>query len=292
MNIIVCVNAVYIPHLKVMLHSLRRNNREPITVYLLNHSLTNIECEELCIWASGNGMRMEIVDVTKTALDYLPVIPGVFSIEMYYRILVQYILPQEVDRALWLDADLVTLGNLTEFYHQDFADNYLAVCPDRNADSPHVIEIKERVGIPSSHTYFNSGVLLLNLERLRNLNTYDEILKKIRNIVDRVTYPDQDILNYIYANKVKYNDWKVYNYQLLGDAVIPHRCFKHVRILHYTSVGKPWNKRYFGPSSLPYWHEVWRMGRYRKVIVFLCTATPYRIFIKIRSILQKIYHSA
>ena len=134
MNVLISVNKCYLDKAKTMLHSLRRNNSEDVTVYLINHSLNCAELKKFRNYLQKH-LRMDLVvmDVSTTAFDQLP-FSNRFSIEMYYRVIAQFLLPQTVDRIMWLDADIVICGTISDFYHQDFEGALLAACPDVNCE--------------------------------------------------------------------------------------------------------------------------------------------------------------
>ena len=97
MNVLISVNKCYLDKAKTMLHSLRRNNSEDVTVYLINHSLNCAELKKFRNYLQKH-LRMDLVvmDVSTTAFDQLP-FSNRFSIEMYYRVIAQFLLPQTVD---------------------------------------------------------------------------------------------------------------------------------------------------------------------------------------------------
>lgn len=269
-NVLISVNHAYLPHAQVMLRSLMDNTEESISVYLLNHELNDDDISYLDIWIRSQNCIFHTIDVSQTDLDGLPSHPGQFSIEMYYRIIAQYILPVDLDRILWLDADIVVLKSLSSFYHQNFDGKCLIVCPDRNGDSDFVNEIKDRIGIAHDHVYFNSGVLLLNLLLLRKTYTFSDIISSIIDIQDRLTYPDQDFLNYIYQGKVKYCDWRRFNYQVDLDQYLCKDTLNNIDILHYTGFHKPWLYRYLSPVAIFYWRIAKKLDRedeFRRLLI-------------------------
>lgn len=261
MNILISVNEKYLDKAETMLLSLRRNTVEPIAVYLMTHSLSEKSIAGLEKYLGKNQMQLHVVDVRSTGLEHLPLGNRHFSIEMYYRLLAQFLLPEE-DRVLWLDADIVIRGDLKDFYHQDFEGKLLCACADKSERGPEITGIKEKLGLPERSVYFNSGVLLLNLAGLRQETTLQQILAFADSLSDRLTYPDQDILNSLYAGKVKYLPWQVYNYQVLYDRVIDPETLKSVQILHYVGETKPWDYHYVWPSAASYYRVQLQRGRY------------------------------
>lgn len=266
MNILISVNDKYLDKAETMLFSARRNTDQPIRVFLMTHSLAPSGIAQLEAFLSKNDMQLTVVDVTHTALDDLPLGNRHFSIEMYYRLLAQFLLPADMERVLWLDADIVVRRDLYPFYSQDFCGKLLCACPDKSQNGPEIIGIKEKVGLAEDHIYFNSGVLLLNLAALRIETTQEGIVGLASSLADRLTYPDQDILNVLYAGRVKYCPWQKYNYQVLYERKLPAEMLEDIVILHYVGETKPWDYHYIWPSSREYYRVQLQRGRWMQTI--------------------------
>lgn len=201
----------------------------------------------------------------------LPIVDERFSVEMYSRILAQFVLPTEVDRILWLDADIVVLKDLYPFYNMDFKGKGMIVCA--NIDSTSVEERKYKLGLDENNTYFNSGVLLINVEKLRRETTKDEIYAVITKMKEFLLYPDQDILNILYKNDILVVDHEIYNYQLNCEKTIPSTKLNNIVVLHYTGKAKPWKLRNIVSSSMPYWSIVKKQGNWATYILAKCVYT-------------------
>lgn len=272
MNILISVNTAYLDKARTMLHSLRRYNTEDITVFLMNCILNTAEIRTLREYLKKRlGMELVVIDVPKTMFTQLPV-SSRFSIEIYYRVIAQFLLPQNVDRILWLDADIVICGAISEFYHQDFGDALLAVCPDVNCESKDILGIKENLGLPKEHTYFNSGVLLLNIEVLRKTTDFQDIVQTAQSIASYFVYPDQDLLNYLYRGRVKYCDQNKYNCQVQAFRELSPDQIKKIAILHYAGHQKPWLVYHLHDLSkavIPYWKEIASQGKWLSVATMM-----------------------
>lgn len=261
MDILISVNEKYLDKAKTMLLSLRRRTREAVHVHLMTHALAQKSIASLDAFLRRNGMCLSVVDVTNTALDTLPLGNRHFSIEMYYRLLAQFLLPETLDRVLWLDADIVVTKDLAPFYHQSFDEKLLCACQDKSDGNWELTAIKEKLGLPTGHPYFNSGVLLLNLAELRHQTTQAQIVDLANRLSDLLTYPDQDILNTLYQGRVKYLPWQVYNYQVLYERELDPQIAAKVAIYHYVGETKPWDYHYVWPSSAPYYAVQKMRGR-------------------------------
>lgn len=288
MNILISVNDKYLDVAETMLFSLRRNTEEAIDVFLLNCSLPQIRILRFKKYLECKcDMTLSVIDVDSAFFVSFP-IESCFSIEMYFRILAQFFLPESLERVLWLDADIIILRDIATFYHQSFDGMKYAVCPDRgNPDQTTVSQSvrvqKKRLGIPDNHLYFNSGVMLINLALLRQETRIDQIMQKCIELKDRLLYPDQDLLNTLFVRQVKYAE-KIYNYQLLGKRKIPKDDIEQVSILHYTGDKKPWDYRYMNSASRYYWKTKLAQGHMLETMKNYVLAIGYRTYIFLRDI--------
>ncbi|MGI6510394.1 MAG: glycosyltransferase family 8 protein [Erysipelotrichaceae bacterium] len=287
MNILISVNKQYIDKARTMLLSLSLQVNENVTVYLMNHSLNDDAVADLKKYLENKcNFNFVEIDVKKTALDNLPVYLHM-SIETYYRLLAQFLLPASVDRILWLDADIIILKDITDFYYQDFAGKLLVGCPDVNYNRKDILEIKEKIGISKQHIYFNAGVILFNLEQLRTETSEKEIVKTCQKLQSKVVYMDQDILNYLYQNKIKYENSEKFNFQLTNKHSIDEMNIDEIHILHYSGPRKPWNYKDLNRSSKHYWNIRIKQGYILEYLKVIFSSFAYRVIGKIKRFFKK-----
>ena len=169
-----------------------------------------------------------------------------FAKEMYYRLLLPWILP-ECGRALYLDSDMMVRGDLTPMYQMKLGDDLLAAVldswPAGRKQAVKRLELHDN--------YYNSGVQLLDLDRIRKQYTAEAFLKEIQKLQETYTleYPDQDLLNKLYDGKIRELDER-YNYAatryVVERLVFKHQLRKKVVIAHFVAKKKPWHENYFG----------------------------------------------
>lgn len=266
-NLIIAINKAYIEHCKNMLFSFFYNNPQKfVHVFLMTNSLSKQEVNDLSNFISQFNGKMEFISIDPNMLDGLPVSDR-FSIEMYYRIFAFVLLPQDMERALWLDSDLIVTQSLDDFYFQTFDNFDIVACEDFYSDSVEIQEIKKNMKITSEHSYFNSGVLLFNLRKIRCDFTIESIISVIDEFKNQLIYPDQDLLNKIYQGKVKYANNIRYNFQVNLTMNVSIKK-SNIHILHYTGNKKPWLPKYARPICRYYWCYRWKKGDYLEFIIF------------------------
>ncbi len=265
MNILISVDSAYLEHAKTMLYSLRLHNQGEITVYLLNYRLTDEEIASFKTYLHKKcRMNLEVITVPPELFQGFPI--ERFSIEMYYRILAQFLLPPSVDRVLWLDADIIVRKDITAFYKQDFENHAYVVCPDVADTLDWFKQVKETLLLPQEYVYFNSGVMLMNLSWLRENTSAESLLAHAQAMVDKLQFPDQDILNTYYKDHVKYADWKRYNYQTIYVKRIEKEELKNIAILHYCVKIKPWMCGCADNLNRHYFKVRFRQGKWKEAL--------------------------
>lgn len=256
MNIAIAISDGFVMPARVMLYSLCRRASRPIRLFLLYNSLSDEN--RILIKTSVEAFKGEYHDILidkkyfkYASLDNNPL----YSVEIYYRILLPYLTKEE--RVLWLDADIVVNGDIVELYEQNISDKYLAAVVDAVEECGGREKIKKVMGI-SNRTYFNSGVLLLNTKKIREEIPQNRFFEAIQKYNDILKCPDQDILNLVLGKKYLLLSIR-YNYQHHMDANCKS---ENGLVLHYIWK-KPWNIDYHGYLDQPFWDEAVACG-YKK----------------------------
>lgn len=261
MNLLVTLDSHYIKPLKIMLTSLFANNPgETFHVYLMHSSIKEGEIAEIAEFVEGYGQKLFELKIDNTYFENAPVVLH-YTKEMYYRLLAYKFLPPELDRILYLDPDILVINPVRELYELPL-EGYLYAAAYHN-----VLPVKEinriRLYPYEINAYFNSGVLLMNLELQRKL--IDE--KAIYHFVDKnrtkLIMPDQDVINALYSKQIKCIDEKLYNYDVryykYYKVMSNHTCdmdyiLRNTVFLHFCGKRKPWNKGYSGQFHALYKH--------------------------------------
>ena len=114
MNILMAFNSEYCKPAMVTMHSLLCNHDCEVVFYIIYSRLTEAEKDRISeiTMAEGHG-RCVFLQVVESTYADLPTLEWI-SPETYYRLLAQKLLPESVDRILWLGADVVICGGITE----------------------------------------------------------------------------------------------------------------------------------------------------------------------------------
>ncbi len=247
MNIAVSLNQNFFYCTYVMLSSLFENNTESsITVYVLHSELTDEHMDAFDKLAQQYDGQVQSVLIDRSLFSDRLMVTAEWSIEAYYRLIMADVLPREVERILYLDGDIIVNGNIREFYDLNFEDKLLGVCIENENNIEKLPQLNTRMFqelLKQGFYYFNSGVMLWNLKKVREQYSFADYMKVAEEYADVLVTPDQDILNYCYWNQAKYMETAVYN-QFTRNAHYEGKSYQQireeVRIVHFASA-KPWN---------------------------------------------------
>lgn len=205
-------------------------------VHIMCTDMSDAHREAISNLANKN-FEIVFVDVSKYLLaisDKLP-IRDYYSKTTYFRLFIADMFP-EFDKAIYLDADLIVLGDISDFYHHDIGDNILGATQEAVMTLPDTKRYSEEVlGVPYEQ-YFNAGVLLINTDQFRKHN----ILEKFTSLLNQYNFvvaQDQDYLNVICKDHVKILK-KIWNIETMLPMV---EDVSDYRILHYIMANKPWH---------------------------------------------------
>ena len=95
----------------------------------------------------------------------------------YFRLFIPNLYPQ-YDKAIYLDSDIVVLGDIAKLYNEDIGDNLVAAVPDNVIQTNKVFQdyVERVVGIATYKNYFNAGMLLMNLDEMRKFDFQNKFL--------------------------------------------------------------------------------------------------------------------
>ena len=213
MNIATAVTAdgIYYRYLTVMLYSLFVNNTdEEIDVYILHDGLRDSDISALnkCVKAYKWKDNKRIIPVYVDAKLFDKADTTGFSVGTYFRLLMFDLLPDYIDRLLYLDVDLIVNKSIDELYNSSFNGNYIVAC-SHGLDKAEVLKkVKEGNIFPVKGECFNAGVMLYDFRRMKNNYSFS-FFKPYLEKED--IYYDQGILNYLFWDKTEYLPTEIYN---------------------------------------------------------------------------------
>jgi lipopolysaccharide biosynthesis glycosyltransferase len=262
MHVVFASDKCYAEHLAVAICSLCENNRElPLSIYIVNADFDQQAWNSLESISKRYGHGLTDIKIAEQELDAL-VITSYYKKAAYYRLLIADKLP--IPKALYLDADVVVRGPIDELYSTNVEDCYLAAVIDPEFTRHHDLEMS-----PDAK-YFNSGVMLLNLERWRRDRVKEMVIRFIKRKPTAVLHVDQCGINSVVNGRWKelhprFNLQRTlfhkrtffYSWTSKGLGLFPNGELAAANgdpvIVHYSGADKPWHIRYDLPDRGLYW---------------------------------------
>ena len=246
----------YLPYLGVTVKSIA-DHTSPEFHYDIKILSTAIPKERLEMLYS-----MPLPNVTVSTVDLDRPIGGIrealkrrlrdyYSESIYYRLFIPTMFP-ELDRAVYIDCDIVLCSDISRLYFTDIGDCLVGAVADESIpDVPAFCDYVDRwVGVPKEK-YFNSGVLLMNLRAMREDRLEEKFLYLLGEYNFDTVAPDQDYLNRLCFGRVHYLD-AGWNKQPKGGGEPLSEQF----LIHYNMFNKPWHYR-----GVEYEEEFWRVAK-------------------------------
>ena len=251
-NILCATDNNFIPYCGVMLTSLFENNKEvKFNVFIISSGLNKKNITDFAALADLYQQKIEFIIVKEELLKNCPIRNGDHvSIATYYRIIAPQLLPQNIDKILYLDGDIIINGSIKNLYNTNI-DNYALAAI---IDEDHLnTEKYSRLNIAFNKSYINAGVLLINLKYWREHKLVDKCLQYTKENQEKIVQHDQDVLNAVLYDKIKLLPLK-YNFQTgflfknfyhFDDNIKKEIevSVEEPTIIHYTTIKKPWIKR-------------------------------------------------
>ncbi|MBR0212600.1 MAG: glycosyltransferase family 8 protein, partial [Alphaproteobacteria bacterium] len=221
---------------------------------LLNSSVNRCDYDIYCVIGEDvdKSLQKIVADIVKGSGSTIHFVYGnhdfdesnrrKWPVAMWYRLMLPELLPN-VPRIIYADLDIIFCRDLIDVYELDLGDNIIAAVPTR-----------------TDH-YFNSGFLLMDLDKIRKEKIYPKWIKE--SVEHDYKNPDQDVLNHTLVGRVLFLPLK-YNFQLSHGSRI-FKIYSETEIddlkhnlvtLHYSDYIKPWGERGKRPVFSAIWWDV------------------------------------
>lgn len=261
MNILFSIDQGFVPLCINCIRSLLTFADDTIHLYILQSSLSPHH-KALIESALGGKGDCRFIHVPEEWFQDFPETDR-YPKEIYYRIAVPLLLPEGIDRILYLDVDTVVIGPLKELYEMDFQEKFYIACTHTRAFLTGFN--LARLDAPEGSPYINSGVMMMNLKLLRQNLRLEDVRGYTRQHIRSLLLPDQDIITGLYGDRILLADTMRYN---LSDRILNiynmspgHKKLdlawvrSNTSIIHYCGKNKPWKKHYHGMLGTFYWEN-------------------------------------
>lgn len=210
LNILYQSNDYYGPITGVSMTSLMENNKaiDAINFFVLDDKISEENKQKMTAVCKQYKRSITFINTDKIlkTLKKLKVAPFKGTYTTYFKLFALNDLPVKNGRILQLDGDTVINGSLEELCDIDIDGKVCAATYDCTMNS-----YKELIDIPPTDKYYNCGVLLINQKEWVDYKCQEKIIDHLKNIRSGYYTVDQDIINVLFRDKIKYLNLK-YNF--------------------------------------------------------------------------------
>lgn len=243
-NLFFAIDDNYCPFLSSAVHSILKNASKEYKydLYVLHNGISQNNQDVMKAQIKNNASiefvdMLEFIDMKEklTVLADKLVTRDYYTKTTYYRLFIPNMFPN-LNKALYLDSDIIVTGDISELYNTDMGNNLVGAVPDMAVqNTPVFIDYVENALGVKGENYFNAGILLMNLDEMRKWDFENKFIELLCTYSFRVAQ-DQDYLNVLTKGRVKYvdNSWNV--------QPVPNNICKidKVNLIHYNMLWKPW----------------------------------------------------
>lgn len=261
MHLLFATNDAYVPHVATTLASIFENNMDmEFVVHVMATEISDNNYKKLKKFVERYHHLLDVKIVNPDDLEIDLSICGKWGIFPSLKLYAAELYPN-VDKILYIDADMICLGSLKPIESIDMTEYYIAVSTDEQGAERH----KQRLNLPHDAFYGCAGLVWFNLNKWRK----EDVCRKCFNYFnspanrDIIKWGEQDVLNkvcqgYIHELPIIYNMFSFYWLHHGRNIPIRYRDnmieYRHnTVIIHYIDSCKPWFKDNHFPLKKYYW---------------------------------------
>lgn len=236
MNIVFLSSDEFAEHMSVVMTSiLLNNNNYHIDFYVLTKGIEENKKNKINKLSNTYDCSINYISIDDSIFNGINPDFHYNSIETYYRLIAADCI-KSIDKCLIIDIDTIVNGSLKEFWETDIDNFYCAATKDLY--TYNIENYLKTIKYPPGCTYFNAGILLLNLKKIREERLVNKLLLKAKEIHKKVKFLEQDILNLVFLDRVRIVD-SIYNYTTTNQQLEPDKR-ESWTIRHFNGPIKPW----------------------------------------------------
>ena len=270
-------NTKFVPHLAALFVSVLENSdpKTFVRFYVIDDNI-DLESKKLLRFSIKNSRmntEVEFLKINKKFFENV-VTSDRIPETAYYRIAIPELFRgKNVERLLYMDCDMITVKDVTPLWDLEFDGAILAAVEDAGFH-----QRLEKMEIPVQSTrYFNSGLMLINVEKWLEQDITKKVLTFIEENPEKLRFHDQDALNAILHDRwiPLHPKWNAQGYIMAKAKQHPtaqgekeyEETRKDPSIIHFSGHVKPWSKDFKGPTK-KYYDKYANMTAFRCVTKF------------------------
>ncbi|MBC3539171.1 glycosyltransferase family 8 protein [Rufibacter sediminis] len=242
-SIVVVSDDHYVILLAALIKSIEENHvsSEPLNFYVIEDGVkekTRQKLESSIDQSTTTLQWINMADAVPAGIE-LPLDKSSWPLNIYMRLFISYFLPENVEKVIYLDVDMIVQKDISQLWNVDIQDKIIAAVTDSRIKTIDcrwggVVNYKD-LNLKGSAKYFNTGLLLIDIKKWKAADITSKVLECIKVNKDFANFPDQYGLNVLLADHWLELDG-LWNYFAEGDHADPN-------IIHFMST-KPIYKSY------------------------------------------------
>jgi len=216
-----------------------------------------------------------------------------YSLSMFSRLIADTLLPEQIEKLIYLDCDVIVNGDIRALWDINISEYTLGAVDDMRSH-----RYCRNLGMKQSSHYVNSGVLLINLKRYRELKWQKKMLNGIVSFNSMLEFPDNDLICKLMEDEIKliHPKFNVFSSMYMGNY---EKCMRMRRpkdyyssdefyeakanpvVIHYTTcfafAGRPWQEGCTHPEKSAF-DKYYRLSPWKDIpYQFILTGANDRI---------------
>jgi lipopolysaccharide biosynthesis glycosyltransferase len=222
-SVVLTCDNFYVILLAALLKSIELNHLsdEIVDVYLVSDEITKSNKERVAASITSTKMNLiwlEMGDVIPEGIT-LPIVNNAYPVNIHLRLLIPHFMPKEVEKVIYMDVDMIMLGDISTLWGIDIGDYVVGAVSDTIGPGikkiPEGIENWEELGLDPEENYFNSGMLVMNRTKWLEQEITQKTFQAINNNKKYAFLADQYGLNVALIGNWYQID-KTWNYFTVG----------------------------------------------------------------------------
>ncbi len=237
----------FAPHCATSIASLLKNSSDKYLIhfFIISDSLSEENKNNLLKTSQLKQSQLTFIDIDPNNNEFSRFfVKPTWGHLIFYRIKMPSLL-RDYSKGIYLDSDTVITSDITELFEIDISNHLLGAVDEYELTSATAEKQSKKLNLPVNLGYFNSGVLLLNLEKMREEKFEQQCIDLLSSdIHPLLSYPDQDALNIITNGNFLHLPF-TWNFQVFSLRSNPNlkEDQKLPKIIHFSAITKPWDSK-------------------------------------------------
>ncbi|WP_235312281.1 glycosyltransferase [Ligilactobacillus salivarius] len=255
-SIALCTDENLVKHIGTLLYSVDENTSSFVDTYIIYDNLSKKSLKKLTslndLLSTVTVHMIKVLDKQQEKLSKILLKNNGLPVTSCYRFILADLL-SSLDRIIYLDVDTLVLRDLTELWRTDLEGKFIGGVKDK-------LNVAQKI-VSERKTYFNSGMLLMDLNLFRKYDICSDLIDFAVDIAEYCEYGDQDVLNYYFMDSYEFLDTK-WN---CGRKFLEDR-EKEVGIVHFYGLEKLWNNivySFYVRENIINMEHIYKLYQYR-----------------------------